>query len=124
MTSSCSTICNICYNENTNIVYLPCTHFLCKVCLDRLQQHKCPFCRINLDHKAKDLPLAIHNTVENDGKYFQVNEERNRQKKYILSNPKNKIIHFKRGFRNLFVLLDEDYIIDTGKIVKRKHISK
>jgi hypothetical protein len=45
--------CLICYDklENENIVFLNCFHFLCRLCLTKLRQNSCPFCRANITKK-------------------------------------------------------------------------
>lgn len=67
--------CQVCYETATEDDYqeLECSHSLCKLCLSKLCQRKCPFCRapINLPYKEQLLP------VQNDDEDFYLNEDDN-----------------------------------------------
>lgn len=41
--------CEICRNNNLEIVLVPCLHKCCKECYNNFQNEKCPFCRINIE---------------------------------------------------------------------------
>jgi hypothetical protein len=64
--------CQVCYETATEDEYkkLECSHSLCKLCLSKLRQPKCPFCRatIILPYKEQLLP------VQNDDEDFNLNE--------------------------------------------------
>ena len=42
-------LCNICYDNNKNIIMVPCYHFVsCKRCSSKLET--CPICRTEIEH--------------------------------------------------------------------------
>ena len=41
--------CEICRNNNLEIVLVPCLHKCCKECYNNFQNEKCPFCRTNIE---------------------------------------------------------------------------
>lgn len=67
--------CQVCYETATEDEYkkLECSHSLCKFCLSKLRQHKCPFCRapIILPNKEQLLPVL------NDDEGFNFNDDNN-----------------------------------------------
>lgn len=67
--------CQVCYETATEDEYkkLECSHSLCKLCLSKLRQPKCPFCRapINLPYREQLLP------VQNDDEDFNLTEINN-----------------------------------------------
>lgn len=42
-------ICSICFTNKINTIILPCGHVsCCDYCLDKLEDHKCPICRVEI----------------------------------------------------------------------------
>jgi hypothetical protein len=63
--------CGICMeNKNIdNINFLPCIHFLCSSCLDKLRKNECPYCR----NKISEIQEDSYDETENE--YNDVNFE-------------------------------------------------
>lgn len=38
-------ICPICFNNKKSTICLPCRHFFCRICIDKLTKKNCPICR-------------------------------------------------------------------------------
>ena len=51
-------LCHICF-EQTDMVTLPCTHTICKICILKLKKKECPFCRKTFRVKSKCLVACI-----------------------------------------------------------------
>ena len=45
--------CSICEAEVVSHVLVPCGHVVCRSCVDRLVDHRCPFCRKLIEHKIR-----------------------------------------------------------------------
>jgi len=45
--------CDICYDEIEKKVHLPCSHYLCNICYEKIS-NTCPFCRHPLIDKIKE----------------------------------------------------------------------
>ena len=54
-----TSVCKICYNNNTSFCIIPCGHMLCLLCYEKnrnsnhVLQNKCPFCRVYIKGKQK-----------------------------------------------------------------------
>ena len=59
--------CEICYEEEKDKVYLPCSHSLCKNCYDRIY-YSCPFCRRPIHEKIND--ERVIEEMETDPEYW------------------------------------------------------
>lgn len=78
--------CPICYENKTNIVMFPCSHYMCTDCLNSLIDSKCPCCRgsienlypINasnfIDQYPKNLPIRI-NSEKGKSEPISIEEE-------------------------------------------------
>ena len=64
--------CGICMDNKTieNINFLPCIHFLCSSCLNKLVKNECPYCRHTISEKEED---DSYDEAENE--YNDVNFE-------------------------------------------------
>ena len=39
-------VCCICYDKKVDKMFIPCRHFMCSSCIDKLEKDSnCPFCR-------------------------------------------------------------------------------
>ena len=47
--------CDICFEEKKKKKVLGCSHFLCKMCYDKLIKNTCPFCRQPFKREEKTL---------------------------------------------------------------------
>ena len=45
--------CQICYDRDKNMVFLPCGHQACSICSDRITDHRCHICREWIQQKHK-----------------------------------------------------------------------
>jgi len=64
--------CSICMDDKPidKICFLPCIHFLCSVCHEKLKKNECPFCR----NKLRDEP-DYDSYDERENEYSDVNFE-------------------------------------------------
>ena len=55
--------CRICYETVTEekILYLECTHSLCKICVGKLVKQICPFCRTEIKHNESTMNKKENN---------------------------------------------------------------
>ena len=55
--------CGICMDSKTIecINFLPCIHFICTNCNDRLTKNECPFCRNIISEEIEDLYDEVEN---------------------------------------------------------------
>lgn len=58
--------CGICLEKvkKENIQHLECSHYLCKDCLDRLRQNKCPYCRTEFTFGKKNICQEVTNNIQ------------------------------------------------------------
>lgn len=52
--SATSNVCSICLENEVNVLFLPCRHFIiCNVCVPKLMVSTCPFCRTKIEEGVK-----------------------------------------------------------------------
>lgn len=94
--------CGICM-ENKNlecINFLPCIHFICTICHDKLLKNECPFCRsIISPEKEEDSYDSAENEYNDIEFEMLVTEER---------RPKRKSKKFKREEKRIMKLLNNN----------------
>ena len=89
--------CEICFAENINddsIVFLECTHSLCKSCYNRLLKDECPFCRCPFNRDKPDNKKKGHR-ISLEEYILQMD-----QKMHEKINKKNKIKGRKKNKRS------------------------
>ena len=47
--------CEICFENKKKRHLLPCNHYTCKLCFNKLQSSTCPFCRAPFKREKKDI---------------------------------------------------------------------
>ena len=74
--------CSICMeNKNLeNIVFLPCIHFLCSACYNKLKKNECPFCRNQLREEQEDSYSETENEYH-DLQFEMLDIEENRSRR-------------------------------------------
>ena len=93
--------CEICFNDNLedhSIVFLECTHSLCKSCYNRLLKDTCPFCRCKINREEPKKETNKH-TISNEEFLLRLDELVHRkldQKK----NKKDKKIEYKKKYKS------------------------
>jgi hypothetical protein len=112
--------CSICMDNKKieDIIFLPCVHFLCNSCNDKLKKNECPFCRNKITEENSD------SYEETENEYDDVNFEmlviersvnrrkRKKDKKYekkimkMISN--NNEIYISINSRNTYTILNTD----------------
>ena len=94
--------CGICMDTKTieNIDFLPCIHFICISCRDKLIKNECPFCR-NVIYEEKEEDSYDDTENEYDDVHFEmlVMEEKHR--------PKRKSKRFKKQEKRIMKLLQD-----------------
>lgn len=94
--------CGICM-ENKNLEYinfLPCIHFICIKCHDKLLKNECPFCRSIISQEKEDDSYDSAENEYNDIEFeMLVTEER---------RPKRKSKKFKRDEKRIMKLLNNN----------------
>uniref|UniRef100_A0A6C0EK28 RING-type domain-containing protein n=1 Tax=viral metagenome TaxID=1070528 RepID=A0A6C0EK28_9ZZZZ len=60
--------CHICYEQQDDgrMVYLQCTHSLCDICLTRLHQRACPFCRSVISEDILPKRRSVNSIIPTD----------------------------------------------------------
>lgn len=91
--------CHICFDFQADIstmVYLECTHSLCNLCLDKLEQNTCPFCRFVIkNHKPEriiGLPLPRREYKDNCPPQLHIRVRRRRRRRPISERLDDNII--------------------------------
>ena len=80
--------CLVCFDNKTieSITFLPCIHFLCSTCYDKLKKNECPFCRNQLrEEQEQDSYSETENEyqdVQFEMLVIEENRTRRRDKKF------------------------------------------
>ena len=89
--------CEICFNDNLqdhSIVFLECTHSLCKSCYNRLLKDVCPFCRCKINREEKEEKQCKH-TITSEEFILRLDELVNK-KLNDKESRKNKKINYNK----------------------------
>lgn len=108
--------CLVCFEDKKidSITFLPCIHFICSTCHDKLVKNECPFCRNILKEEKEDSFSETEN--EHVDVQFEIlitdRESRNKKKKSKKHNKKLlKVVNENREMiisieRNTYRILD------------------
>lgn len=109
--------CGVCLESKTidHITFLPCIHFLCSSCYEKLHKNECPFCRNKLrdeqDTDSYDERENEYNDVEFEMLVMEESEKRRKKNKKIhkkvmkiMKNNQELIVSI--GRRNTYQILD------------------
>lgn len=115
--------CTICMEikKIDDMIFLPCIHFLCSDCNDRMKKNECPFCR----NKIKEEPDSYdeHENEYNDVDFEMVvmdraeeRKKRKKNKKYekrimrLLNN--NQEVYISIDSRNTYTVLQQENLVE------------
>ena len=75
--------CLVCFDKKPidSITFLPCIHFLCSVCYDKLKKNECPFCRNQLREEQEEESYSENENEYHDAQFEMLVTERRKNKK-------------------------------------------
>ncbi len=105
--------CGICMDNKTLgcINFLPCIHFICTICYDKLIKNECPFCRnIISDEKKEDSFDETENEYNDTEFEILVMEEdrRSRRKSKKFKKQEKKIMKLMQNNKEVFVTINHN----------------
>jgi hypothetical protein len=110
--------CSVCFDIKTidSITFLPCIHFLCSACYNKLKKNECPFCRNQLREEQKEDSYSETENEYHDVHFemlvIEENKSRRRDKKSkkkeqrimkLLKDNKEVVVSINR---NTYIILD------------------
>ena len=105
--------CGICMeNKNLDCInFLPCIHFICTNCHDKLIKNECPFCRSIISHEKEEDSYDSAENEYNDIEFemLVLEEERRPKKKTKKSKRQEKrIMKLMNNNKEVFVTVDRN----------------
>lgn len=104
--------CGICM-ENKKlecINFLPCIHFICNICHDKLLKNECPFCRSIISSEKEEDSYDSCENEYNDAEFemMVLEERRHKRKSKKVRKQERKIMKLMNNNRELFVTVNSN----------------
>lgn len=104
--------CSVCFDTKTieSITFLPCIHFLCSCCYDKLNKNECPFCRNKLREEEEQDSYSETENEYNDIAFemLVLEESRDRKKKRKCKKREQRIIKLMKDNKEIIVSLNRN----------------
>jgi hypothetical protein len=105
--------CGICMENKTLecINFLPCIHFLCSNCYDKLIKNECPYCRNKIEDREEDSYDEEENEyhdVEFEMLVLEEDRHRTRRRKKRFKKQEKKIMKLMNNNTEVFVTINRN----------------
>lgn len=104
--------CLVCFDNKTidYITFLPCIHFLCSSCYDKLKKNECPFCRNQMREENREDSYSETENEYNDLQFemLVLDETRSRRKDKKSKKKEQRIMKLLRDNRELTVAINNN----------------
>lgn len=104
--------CLVCFDNKTidSITFLPCIHFLCSDCYDKLKKNECPFCRNQMREENREDSYSETENEYNDLQFemLVIDETRSRRKDKKMKKKEQRIMKLIKDNREVTVSISNN----------------
>ena len=102
--------CSVCFEIKPvdSVTFLPCIHFLCSCCYEKLKKNECPFCRNKLREEHEEDSYDETENEYNDVQFeiLVLEESRTRRRNRKNRRQEKKIMKLMRDTKEILVSID------------------